>query len=94
MKAGVAHQLTEERISGVGAHWAVPVEPVAAPVATPVGAVEPAASARTLTAACIGKWVGVGFLAGAVTTAAIAGFARLSHAAPVVERPSSGSPGR
>ena len=89
MKTGVAAVLPEDRISGVGARRKALVEPVAAPGALPVGAAEPAAFVPTVTVAGVGKWVGVGFLAGAITTAAIAGLGRLSHSGPVVERPST-----
>jgi hypothetical protein len=88
MKTGVAARLPEDRISEIGARRKSPVEPVAASGTLPVGAAEPAAFMPAVTIAGVGKWVGVGFLAGAIATAAIAGLARLSRSAPVVERPS------
>jgi hypothetical protein len=88
MKAGVAAVLPEARPSGIEVRPKAPVEPAAAPAATSAATVQPAAFVRTITAKGIGKWVGVGFLAGALTTAAIAGLARMSHSAQAAERPS------
>ncbi len=89
MKAGVAAVLPEARPSGIETRLKARVEPVAAPRATSAGTAQPAPFVPTITAQGIGKWVGVGFLAGAITTAAIAGLARMSHSASAAERPST-----
>ena len=90
MKAGVAAMLPVARPSGIEVRLRAHVEPVAAPRATSAGAVQPALP--TITAKSIGKWVGVGFLAGVIATAAIAGIGRMSHSAPAAERPSTQQP--
>ena len=89
MKAGLAAVLPEARPSGIEARPKALVEPVAAPAATSAGTARPAPFVPTITAKGIGKWVGFGFLAGAITTAVIAGLARMSHSAPAAQRPST-----
>jgi hypothetical protein len=92
MNVGVAAVLPEVRPSGIEVRLKASVEPAAARAATSAGTVQPAAFVPTLTARGIGKWVGVGFLAGAISTAAIAGLARMSHSARAAERPSTPAP--